>query len=43
MSQSRDHVRMDVPAMRKAAELQSVDAELAQVQRLLHSETGADS
>jgi hypothetical protein len=38
----RDHVRMDV-LMRKAAALQAVDAELAQVQRLLHSETDAGS
>ncbi|MDO8211060.1 hypothetical protein [Conexibacter sp. CPCC 206217] len=36
----RDHVRMDV-LTRKAAELQRVDAELAQVQRALRGEPGA--
>jgi hypothetical protein len=34
----RDHVRMDV-LTRRAAELQRVDAELGQVERLLRSET----
>lgn len=33
----RDHVRMEV-LTRRAAELQRVDAELGQVERLLHSE-----
>ncbi len=33
----RDHVRMDV-LTRRAAELQRIDAELGQVERLLHSE-----
>ena len=36
----RDHVRMDV-LMRKAAELQQVDTELAAVQHLLESDGGA--
>jgi hypothetical protein len=36
----RDHVRMDV-LTRKAAELQRVDAELAQVERALRGEPGA--
>lgn len=33
----RDHVRMEV-LTRRAAELQRIDAELGQVERLLHSE-----